>query len=203
MSTGEGAQRGADRAAAGARGRTQPPAPTAPGAGEEPVRLFVAVMPPTSVMNDIDALPRPALDRLRWTQRPTWHITLRFLGQERPAPVIAALRGTVLEAASVHLGPRVKGLGGHAGILPAAGLDGIARAVRRSTKRLGSPPDHKFRGHLTLARWRGRGRIPAGALGQPFEAVFEVHEIRLVQSVLRTEGPEHTTLATFAMPSSV
>lgn len=64
------------------------------------------------------------------------------------------------------------------------------------------PPVHRFRGHLTLARFRGRPRRGAHAaiLGAPVEAAFEVHEIELVESELGPTGAIHRVVGTWRLP---
>ena len=58
------------------------------------VRLFAALQPPVSVLAQVQSAVRPlrrlpGADRLRWTARPGWHITLAFFGEvpedKRPA----------------------------------------------------------------------------------------------------------------------
>src|ERR1700733_6042803 len=48
------------------------------------MRLFVAVTPPPAALDEMDAVVaplRPSWPQLRWTLRPTWHLTLAFLGE--------------------------------------------------------------------------------------------------------------------------
>src|ERR1700678_3317954 len=57
----------------------------APGAASGDVmRLFVAIAPPPTVLDELDARLEPLRARrgdLRWTNREAWHVTLAFLGQ--------------------------------------------------------------------------------------------------------------------------
>ena len=84
--------------------------------------------------------------------------------------------------------------------LPAAGLDGLADAVRAAATvplvpepAAGGPP---FNGHLTLARAKGR-RLGVAALaemaGIPFEAAFAVARVDLVASEPSPRGHVYTT----------
>ena len=142
-------------------------------------RLFVAVWPPDDVVRELAAMPRPAVDGLRWTRPERLHITLRFLGQCNEAAVQAALAGADLPPARVTLGPRVKRLGRSVLIVPALGLDDLASAVEASTSRLGQPPDHPFTGHLTVARFK---RKPPPGYRLPLEASFAVTDVALVRT---------------------
>ena len=83
--------------------------------------------------------------------------------------------------------------------VPAAGLDGIAAAVRDATIPLvpePEPDEPPFNGHLTLARAKGRlGPTARAALaGIPFEAEFEVPHVDLVASTPSPEGHVYATL---------
>ena len=164
-------------------------------------RLFVSVMLPDDIRNGLESLDRPDVPGLRWTAPEQWHLTVRFLGQEDPSLVIPALRDARLPVTHVRLGPRVRRLSGRVAMVPATGLADLARVVRHCTKKLGVPIDRRFGGHVTLARWRGKGSLPVAAVGQDFEETFVVHEINLMRSVLDTQGAIHTSLARFPVPS--
>src|SRR5712691_1796143 len=48
------------------------------------MRLFVAIAPPSAVLDELDALAEPLRARrldLRWTNLEAWHVTLAFLGE--------------------------------------------------------------------------------------------------------------------------
>jgi hypothetical protein len=72
--------------------------PGSTAASGDIMRLFVAIAPPSAVLDELDALVEPLrasrLD-LRWTNREAWHVTLAFLGQ-------------VDEAAAARLLPRLE-----------------------------------------------------------------------------------------------
>jgi 2'-5' RNA ligase len=135
------------------------------------VRLFVAVWPPSHVLDLIEELPRPQLPDLRWTTRAQWHVTLRFLGEmPSPTPVQAALSAVADQLAlrgatqvEAVLGPAPAWFpGGRVLQVPVSGLDLLAAEVRRATKRLGKPEARPFHGHLTLARRRNAGYQTTG-----------------------------------------
>jgi 2'-5' RNA ligase len=168
------------------------------------VRLFVGAWPPPEVRRALGALDRPDTAGVRWTAPDRWHVTLAFCGEQgddQHGPwaevVVAAARAlagppeAVLGPATVLLGPAVL-------CVPVAGLEGAADAVRAAAGRLGlagSLDPRPFRGHLTLARGRGRGRIPPALAGAPVEARWAVVELVLVAS---PAGPGPTRYETLA-----
>ncbi len=173
------------------------------------MRLFVAVWPDDETRRRLGGLELE-LGRtrgLRFVGPTRWHVTLRFLGevdQARVEPLsealvdcAAALPGPV----ECRLGP---GTGWFTGVrvlqLPAAGLDGLASAVRAATLPLvpdPAEPEPPFNGHLTLARSKGR-RLGVAALGEmsgiPFEAAFGVRAMDLVASQPSSQGHVYTTV---------
>ncbi|HVT41792.1 MAG TPA: RNA 2',3'-cyclic phosphodiesterase [Acidimicrobiales bacterium] len=174
------------------------------------MRLFVAAWPDDATRRRLAAL-QLELGRskgLSFVGPTRWHVTLRFLGEvaeEQVEPLANAViaSGTGLDGPAVcRLGPGTAWFTGVRVLhLPAAGLDGVAEAVRRATAPFvpetegGDPP---FNGHLTLARAKGR-RLSVAALGEmaglPFEASFAVPSIDLVASASSPEGHVYTTVA--------
>ena len=156
------------------------------------MRLFVAVELDGGAIERVRALPRPSVPGVRWTAEPTWHVTLRFLG-ELPSvdPVEAALDaidlGPTLQA---RLGPRTRRLNPNVLVVPVAGVDDLGARVRAATAELGEPLGPKpFDAHLTIARRRRRGaRMPTG---EPIDARFAVDEVVLFSSTLSRDGPTH------------
>ncbi len=159
-------------------------------------RLFVAVWPPEEVVADLTALPRKDQRGVRFVHPDNWHLTLRFLGDADPDAVAAALDGIEFDRTEVHLGPGVDLLGGRALVVPASGLDDVARAVTERTRGLGEPPRKRFTGHLTLARLKPYAAMPH-AMGAMFRATFALDEIALVQSRLHPDGARYDTFATW------
>jgi 2'-5' RNA ligase len=168
------------------------------------VRLFVAVWPDSEVLEELAALERPPFDGVRWTTRDQWHVTLRFFGEVDDATLVEqALQRGVAHAASTvaSLGPSVRRVGGMLWA-PVAGLDGIATAVVHATATLGAPPERRpFRGHITLARQRQRGRGAAlrEAQGQALSGSWAVTSIELVGSHLGRGGSQYETLASLPL----
>jgi 2'-5' RNA ligase len=136
------------------------------------MRLFVAVVPPPAILEEIEQLVAPHRDAwpdLRWVRRDFLHITLAFLGEveerslDRLLPrlerVAAGYPRLELSFAGAGAFP---GRGTHARVLW-TGLYGDRRALSRisasayaAARRAGaSDGDTKpFRPHLTLARCR-------------------------------------------------
>ncbi len=182
---------------------------TAPSDRPARARLFVAVWPDEPTRRRLRALelelghPRG----LRFVGPARWHVTLRFLGEVGDEEV-GPLGDALVACAAAFAGPVECRLGpGTAWFtevrvlqLPAAGLDGLAEAVRAATAPFDprpGDPEPPFNGHLTIARAKGR-RLGVAALGEmanvPFEAAFPVHSIDLVSSQGSPEGNAYTTL---------
>ena len=122
-------------------------------------------------------------------------MTLRFLGEADPATAIELLSAATLPAAKAVLGPAVERLDGRQVVVPVAGVDELAAAVRSATAAIGNDDRRPFRGHLTIARTRGAET--SGVRGAPVTARFTIDEIALVGSDLQPSGAVYTTLATF------
>lgn len=154
----------------------------------------MGVVPPADVVAVLGGL---AVDpRLRRVTGEL-HVTLQFLGEvDDPGAVVAGLDAATLPGATARAGPAVARLGRQVLCVPVAGLDDLAAAVVAAT---GHPPeDRPFRGHVTLARARGRGAtVPTVAAGQPVELVWPVREVALVRSHLDADGARYEFLTTF------
>ena len=159
-----------------------------------PVRLFVAVQPSDAVLDVVAGLARPERPGVRWTTRPQWHVTLRFLGEvDDPAPVVAALEAAPLAPCEAVAGPRVAALGRSAVVVPVAGLDTLAAGVVRATAGFGAPAGPRaFHGHLTIARVR-RGPV-RDLVGEAVAVRFAVDDVRLVRSHLGASGARYEDL---------
>ena len=155
------------------------------------MRLFVAVRPTEAVLDAVAGLPRPERPGVRWTTRPQWHVTLRFLDEvDDPAPVVGALATAPLVACSAVVGPQVTVLGRTTVVVPVGGLDALADGVARATATVGAPVGTRaFQGHLTLARVR-RGSARE-LVGEALEVRFPVEEVRLVRSRLGPGGSRY------------
>lgn len=184
------------------------------------MRLFVAIAPPSAVLDELDARVEPFRARrldLRWTNLAAWHVTLAFLGQVNEAAT-AVLLPHLKDAAQRHQQVRLAFAG--AGAFPAAeranvlwsGLSGdlgalaeLAESVAAGASCAGaSPPDRgrRFQPHLTLARCRMAADVTelVAALdpyqGQPWTA----DRLHLVCSRLgSTESPRYVSLASWPL----
>jgi len=160
----------------------------------------VGVWPPQTVVDALAVLPRPAVPGLRWTTPDQWHVTLRFLGPVDLDDAAAAF-GRVAPAGPVvaTLGPTVGSLGASVLQVPVAGLDDLAARVMAA---LGAG-QRAFRGHLTLARARGRGGVDLRPFtGAAVSARWSVGELTLVRSHLEPAGARYEVVARRAVPTS-
>ena len=173
------------------------------------MRLFVAAWPDDETRRRLAGLQQE-LGRtrgLRFVGPSRWHVTLRFLGEVDDDAVDALADALVTALAHVpgpvecRLGPGTAWFTGVRVLqLPAAGVDGLAAAVRAATLPLvpeAADPTPPFNGHLTLARAKGR-RLGVAALGEmsdiPFEAAFAVPAIDLIRSEPSPDGHRYTTV---------
>jgi RNA 2',3'-cyclic 3'-phosphodiesterase len=185
------------------------------------MRLFVAVAPPPTVLDDLEAVSapfRPLRDDLRWTSREAWHITLAFLGEVTDLSLTRLLPR--LERAARRHESFSLSLSA-AGAFPSAaranvlwsGLSGdrrslgdLAASVTAAARRAGAaPPDagRRFRPHLTLARCRAPADvrpIVAGLEGY-CGPQWTIEEIYLIRSRL-SEHPRYETLGTWKLHPS-
>lgn len=126
-------------------------------------------------------------------------MTLRFLGTVDLDGATRALAGLAYPPVDVELGPTVEVLGTSIVMVPASGVDGLARAVVGATASVAEAPDGRdFRGHLTLARTRG----PAGGvdlIGHRVTARFTAAEVHLMRSETRHDGPVYSVVSTVTL----
>lgn len=186
------------------------------------MRLFVAVVPPRAVLDELEATVaplRPAWPALRWTGMSAWHLTLAFLGEVGEDTAVAL--GPRLErAAARHPSLALSFGGGGAFPGPARArvlwtgvngdrraLEALARSVAAGARRAGAPPPdegRRFRPHLTLARCREPADVSAlvgelsGYAGAPWTAA-EVHLIRSLQGGGAGATPRYETTGTWPL----
>lgn len=186
------------------------------------MRMFVAVVPPEDVLEDLAGFlePRQDDDRLRWTRPGSWHVTLAFMAHvpERALDELVERLGRAgRKRAALSL--RVAGAGAFPGVARArvlyAGIDGSAEdleelrrlsvGVRAAANKSGAPAAGQvFRPHLTVARMRHPVeatrwlRVLETYAGRP----FDVDEFVLVRSHLAQGGggrPRHEVVERFAL----
>ena len=157
-------------------------------------RLFVAVWPPETLVDDLAILPRPAVPGVSWTKPHRLHITLRFLGECDQDEALSTLEAVSFPAAGVTLGPAPERLGRGVIMLPAAGVDQLAASVTDATRFIGEPPpDRPFIGHITVARFRRHSPL----VDWPrIHEMFDVSQISLVES---TPWGDYVDIATFSL----
>ncbi|MBF9068052.1 RNA 2',3'-cyclic phosphodiesterase [Streptacidiphilus fuscans] len=175
------------------------------------MRLFLAVVPPDSVLQELDAAVRP-LRRLpqgaglRWTALETWHLTLAFLGHV-DTEQLAALEPRLAHVAHEHPAHtlRITGGGRFGDRALWAGVGGETKVLHRVAEEVGDAArrsgiavdDRPFRGHLTLAR-SGSARADL----RPFARELEEYEgtqwtagsIHLIRSYLGAGPVRYETL---------
>jgi RNA 2',3'-cyclic 3'-phosphodiesterase len=176
------------------------------------VRLFIAVLPPPGVVRALEALPRPDLRVLRWTTPEQWHVTLAFLGEVDAGQVpvvataIAVAAARAADPPEATLGPATTRVGRSLLWAPVGGLDDLAAATRAALDEAGAPlaeaeAGRPFRGHVTLARSRGRHAVPAVLAGTPVTGRWQVDSLCLVRSTLDPDHARYETIAEATVPS--
>jgi RNA 2',3'-cyclic 3'-phosphodiesterase len=203
--------------------RTREGIERAPGpvtASGDLMRLFVAIAPPSAVLDELDIQVEPFRARrldLRWTNREAWHVTLAFLGQvdevatarllprlERAArrhhEIVLAFAGAGAFPSPGRANVLWSGISGDRGALAR-----LAESVAAGASRAGaSPPDRgrRFQPHLTLARCRTPADVTelVEALGGYQGQLWTADRLHLVRSRLgATEHPRYTSLASWPL----
>jgi 2'-5' RNA ligase len=169
------------------------------------VRSFLAVYPGEEARGLLaDVAPMDAED-VRVTDMADWHVTLRFLGEldDQGVSAVGDAAHDVLVAhppIDVLLGPTTA-LGSGARVLfaPAKGLEGVVGLLDGALEGLVEPRDGPFRGHLTLARARGRGKISGALAGRSLHVAFTASEVVLVGSRLEPDRAVHHLVRRFPL----
>jgi RNA 2',3'-cyclic 3'-phosphodiesterase len=169
------------------------------------VRAFVAFYPDEFARGELVEVAPDDADTVRVTDMADWHVTIRFLGQldeSRVEDVASTAAGAIAGVPSftARLGPLTAlGTGARVLFVPVVGAEALALAVDEALEGLVEPRDGPYRGHLTLARARGRGRLPGGLSGLPVSVRFAVTEAALVASSLEPDRAVHRVVATFPL----
>jgi 2'-5' RNA ligase len=169
------------------------------------VRAFLAVYPDEHARGELsDIAPDDAAD-VRVTDMADWHVTLRFLGQLDEASMAAVADAAAAALATVppftvRLGP-MTALGSSARVLfvPVLGAESAAEALDGTLDPLVEPREWPYRGHLTLARARGRGRLRSSLSGLSVQVAFPVDEVALVVSRLEPDRAVHQVARRFSL----
>lgn len=183
-------------------------------------RLFTAVLPPTDLVEELDAFlapRRPAEPRLRWTRPESWHLTTAF-AEDAAERHLDRLADGLAAAASRTTAFRVRLAGGGAFPWPretkvlwlglAEGADqlaALAERCRNAASHAGVRVDGaRFVPHLTLAR--ANRAIDSTRLVRVLDAfdaeVFHATELVLVQSHLRDRTNRYEILERFPLRPS-
>jgi RNA 2',3'-cyclic 3'-phosphodiesterase len=168
------------------------------------MRLFVAIEPPASALDELASAVAPlqaAAPELRWTSRNAWHVTVAFLGEVDEA-ILPGLSTRLARAAHRHPPLELALAGGGAFPAPArarvlwAGLCAersvlrlLAASVAAGARRAGAPPPdegRKYSPHLTVARCREPADVsPLTAALSAFSGTeWTASSIHLVRSYL-------------------
>ncbi|MDI3408384.1 RNA 2',3'-cyclic phosphodiesterase [Streptomyces cavernicola] len=166
------------------------------------MRLFVAVLPPGAVVDELAAEVRelrrlPGADGLRWTEPGGWHFTLAFMG-DVPEETLPELRERLTRAAhrtpAFRLALRGGGRFGDRALW--AGADGEVDVMRRLAERseaaarkagIAMDGHRRYTPHLTLARSRAAAvdlRPYVDVLDAFASEPWTVGDLALVQSRL-------------------
>lgn len=166
-------------------------------------RMFVAVVPPASVVEDLAQFLTPR-EGMPWVDPAQWHLTLAFLASVPPAREDELVERLVAAAARVApFDLELRGAGcfpdpSRASVLwlgvgesARSPLERLATGARAAANISGATPDGKaFVPHLTLARLRRPVEATRWLriLGTYRSPAWRVEEVDLVVSHLR-EGP--------------
>jgi 2'-5' RNA ligase len=181
-------------------------------------RAFVAVQPPATVLDAVDAVEGACATLVgdvpgaRWTTREQRHLTLQFLGNRADVDAVAeALQSLASAPADLQLGgggafpsarrARVLWVGVARG---AEWLGDLAGEVGALLAPLGhEPEDRAYRPHLTLARWKvptdarpAVERIGDASIGPTWTA----GEVVLYESTLRRDGARYVPRTVVSLP---
>jgi RNA 2',3'-cyclic 3'-phosphodiesterase len=192
------------------------------------LRLFIALSLPEKVKTEIERAQAELLQGLRqasvrWAKREQFHLTLKFLGDvatDRVEPLAAAVRGACQNVAPLGLRaerigffpdqrrPRVVWVGVHdQGEKLLRLQQGLEAATRGYSAEEES--DHRFEGHVTLARIKAISRPESDQLAmlattwerRSFGA-WIAGEIEIIRSQLTPNGARYSTLATIELAAS-
>ena len=183
-------------------------------------RLFTAILPPTSLVEDLDhflAPRRTAEPRLRWTRPESWHLTTAFMASV-PDTSSEPLVGNLAEVAARTPAFRLRLGGGGAFPWPveakvlwlgvpegAEELAQLAERCRTGATRAGVRVDGaRFRPHLTLARAnRALDTTRLVRVLDTFDADgWDATELLLIESHLHDPGNRYEVVGRWPLGSS-
>jgi 2'-5' RNA ligase len=168
------------------------------------MRLFTGISLAPNVVDRLSALLeelKPTAD-LKWSPISNLHITCKFIGawqEDRLAELKAAL-DTVRAAGPIPI--TISGCGFFsnsffAGVQAGPALAELASTIDQSLLPLGCPPETRaFHPHVTLARFKRSGDLPALRENVDFGS-FTAREFHLYLSEPTPRGSVYTKLATY------
>ena len=159
--------------------------------------------------------PRYEVMRPSWVDQRSYHLTLHFFGEMSDASLAAAiarLDGLAGKTPAPRLNaenlgylpsgrtPRILHLG--FSMLPEGALDPVIAAARRLAAEVGAERETKpWLAHLTLARFKGQGALPASLRVAAFPALprlsFIPESFDLMESTLSPKGARHEIVRRF------
>lgn len=180
------------------------------------MRLFIAVELPDALKDQIARLKTDIPDA-SWTRRETYHITLRFLGDDIADSRVPDLKNALSQIQLPAFDVTLQGVGRFppgakkparvlwVGLAPNPPLIALYRAVETIVTGLNFPPDdHDFSGHITLARLKHFKPEPSvdaflSKQGDFRPEPFHTDAFHLFSSTLTPQGARYTTLASFPL----
>ncbi|MBL8132473.1 MAG: RNA 2',3'-cyclic phosphodiesterase [Anaerolineae bacterium] len=183
------------------------------------MRLFIAIELPEPLKDRLERL-KTNLPGAIWTRRDTYHLTLRFLGDDIAAARLPDLRAALAAVQTPAFDVTLRGVGRFppqprrparvlwVGVTPNPPLTRLYRAVESAVIGLGFPADdHDFSGHITLARLKSNQPEPSveGFLKRhaDFSAdPFPAGAFHLFSSTLTPQGAHYAALAEFPLTSA-
>ena len=180
------------------------------------LRVFVALPVPDDVVRAVDEAVGALRDRhadLRWSRPEGWHLTLAFLGQVEEEQV-PAVEAAVAEAAhqldvgaieltvggAGHFKRRILWLG--VDDQPGGAVSALAAAIQQALVEAGLPCEERpVHPHITLARTRGRSRLPGDLETQvpTVEVSWVAETVDVLRSHLGRGGSRYETLAELSL----
>lgn len=181
------------------------------------MRTFIALVPDASALRILrehfTTLRRETWAKhIRWTAEPTWHLTLRFLGEISSAQA-AQIAHLLRQAAPKHppfdvtfSAPMWFPTPAHPRVvacmcLPSPALNALAHVCEAAAQSIGLAPEPRgFRGHITLGRvadgfLRGENAIHQKGMGGAWLA----GAVTLFKSDLLRTGAVYTNLGDFEL----
>ena len=170
------------------------------------MRAFVAVRPSEAIRNELAEIRIPTDMTVRWVPAGNIHLTVKFLGEinrEQTELLKKGLRATAKKHGPVQM--KLQGVGKFGDKIIWVGFRGDLQALVADTEAcaeaVGVPKETRpFRGHLTIGRAKGRGKIvvPDDLKDKPF-GEESIGEITLMETTLAREGAIYEVVETYRL----